>query len=64
MCDMVDQHGKVVQAQFEALTSIIHAYEDEEAKVCAAVPQCHTDALGQAAEAALIWPVVVSILGL
>ena len=82
----MDQRGKVVQSHLETLTSIITAYETEEARVCAAVPQCRTDGgvraayknkienfsadynhlnvKGQAAEAALIWPVIVSILGL
>jgi hypothetical protein len=86
ICDFVDQNGKIVQPHLETLTSIINAYEAEQARVCAAVPQCRTDGgvraaykdkienfstdynhlnvKGQAAEAALIWPVVVSTLGL
>jgi hypothetical protein len=86
ICDFVDQNGKIVQSHLETLTSIVEHYEAEQARVCAAVPQCRTDGgvraaykdrienlgadhnhlnvRGQAAEAALIWPVVVATLGL
>jgi hypothetical protein len=85
MCDGLDANGKPVKAHFAALTAIIDAYEAEEARVCAAVPNCRTDGgvraayvdqlanfspdwahlniRGQAAEAALIWPVVLKTLG-
>lgn len=86
MCDFFDPDGKLVEANFKTLTSVIDKYEAEEARVCASVPHCHTDGgvrkgyvdklenfsadwahanvRGQAAAAALIWPVVVSVLGL
>jgi hypothetical protein len=86
ICDFVDQNGKIVQPHLETLTSIINQYEAEEARVCAAVPQCSTDGgvraaykdkienfsadyahlnvKGQAAEAALIWPIVEAALHL
>ena len=43
MCDLSDADGKVNQAHVAALTTIIESYEVEQARVCAAVPQCSTD---------------------
>lgn len=86
MCDFLNADGTPNVAHFKTLTSIIQAYEDEQARVCAAVPQCRTDGgvrkayvdvlenfssdynhlnvKGQAAEAAVVWPVVENLLGL
>ncbi len=85
ICSFYDENGHLVAENFKTLTSIIDAYEAEQARVCAAVPNCVTDGgvraaykdklanfspdwshlnvRGQAAEAALIWPVVADLLG-
>lgn len=49
MCDLLDASGKPVPAHFEALTKIIESYEAEEARVCAAAPNCRTDGGARAA---------------
>jgi len=86
VCAFYDEHGKLNPKGFAGLTAIIDSYEAEQARACAAFPQCHTDGgvraeyqdtllnfsddlnhlnvRGQAAEAALIWPVVADILDL
>jgi lysophospholipase L1-like esterase len=86
MCDFLNADGTPNVEHFKALTGIIQAYEDEQARVCAAVAQCRTDGgvrkayvdvlenfssdynhlniKGQAAAAALIWPVVENLLDL
>jgi hypothetical protein len=83
-CDFFNESGELVLANLQTLTSIINSYEQEQARVCAQFPNCHTDGgvrakyidkienylpdfnhlnvAGQAAEAALIWPVVEKIL--
>jgi len=43
MCDFYDPDGNIVEANFETLTGIIEAYEAEQARVCAEVPNCQTD---------------------
>ena len=43
ICDFYDQHGKLDRKHFAALTAIIDSYEAEQARVCAHVPECHTD---------------------
>jgi hypothetical protein len=85
-CSFFDSNGNLRIHGVEKLSAVIDAYEAEEARVCAAVPNCVTDggvrkayvdkienfsrdyahlnALGQAAEAELIWPVVEDLLGL
>lgn len=42
-CDFYDSNGNLLEANFETLTRIIESYEAEQARVCAAVPQCRTD---------------------
>ena len=42
ICDFYDSAGNLVPAHFDALSSIIDAYEAEQARVCSAVPQCAT----------------------
>ncbi len=42
-CDLFDLSGKRVNARIATLTGIIQGYEKEQARVCATVPQCHTD---------------------
>jgi hypothetical protein len=85
-CSFFDSNGNLRVHGVEKLSAVIDAYEAEEARACAAVPNCVTDggvrkayvdkienfsrdyahlnALGQAAEAELIWPVVEDLLGL
>jgi hypothetical protein len=43
MCDFLDSSGNPVPVHFATLTSIIDAYEAEEARVCAMYPRCSTD---------------------
>jgi hypothetical protein len=43
MCDFYDPAGNLVVENFETLTAIIESYEAEQARVCAAVPNCQTD---------------------
>lgn len=85
-CDALDASGKLVQAHLDYLITLIDAFEAEQARVCALVPQCQTDGgvrkawvdhleyfspdwnhlnvVGQAAEAAQMWPVVQKAMGL
>ena len=48
-CDFYTPDGKLAPTHFQALTAIIQAYEDEETRRCAAVPQCTTDGGARAA---------------
>jgi hypothetical protein len=43
ICDFFDVNGNLLPQNFDTLTSIIDGYETEEARVCAAVPNCSTD---------------------
>lgn len=43
MCDLFDRSGALAEKRIAALTSIIESYEAEQARRCAAVPQCSTD---------------------
>jgi hypothetical protein len=43
ICDFYTPDGSIAPAHFAALTAIIDAYEAEEARVCAGVPNCVTD---------------------
>lgn len=43
ICDAYDPAGNLVEQNFETLTGIIEAYEAEQARVCAEVPNCQTD---------------------
>lgn len=43
ICDFFAPDGKLVPSKIAALTAIIEGYEKEQAKVCAAYPQCSTD---------------------
>jgi hypothetical protein len=43
ICDFFDVNGNLSQQNFDTLTSIIDGYEAEEARDCAAVPNCSTD---------------------
>lgn len=43
MCDLLGTDGKPSAEHLKALTAIIESYEAEEARVCAAVPNCRTD---------------------
>jgi hypothetical protein len=86
-CSFYDATGKINPAGFEKLSANIDAYEAEQSRVCALVPNCHDDGgvrkayvdvlerlsppdyghfnvLGQAVQAALLWPVVQQVLGL
>jgi hypothetical protein len=49
VCDFYDAAGKIVPEHFEALIAIIGTYEAEQARVCALVPHCSTDAGARAA---------------
>ena len=42
-CAFLDADGKPIPANFAYLTSIIDAYDAEQARVCAEFPQCRTD---------------------
>jgi len=85
-CTFYDASGDLNPAGFVKLTAAIDAYEAEQFRVCALVPNCsddggvrrayidvienfspdyaHFNVRGQAAQAALLWPVVEKILGL
>jgi hypothetical protein len=43
MCDFFGSGGVIVPEALDALTGIIEAYESEQARVCASMPNCHTD---------------------
>ena len=43
-CDAFGPDGELVQAHLDYLTAIIDSFEAEQARVCAAFPQCATDA--------------------
>ena len=43
MCDWYNPAGEIVPESFATFSSIIDGYEAEQARVCAAVPQCSTD---------------------
>jgi hypothetical protein len=43
MCDFYSPDGVLNVKAFDTLTSIIEAYESEQARVCATVPHCRTD---------------------
>lgn len=43
ICDFYNEQGKLNKDSFTALTNIIDSYEAEQARVCAAVPNCRTD---------------------
>lgn len=49
MCDFYAPDGSLVEENFQTLTEIIEAYEAEQSRVCAAVPQCATDGGARAA---------------
>ena len=42
-CDLFTRDGLIAPERVETLTQIIEGYEAEQVRVCAAVPQCHTD---------------------
>jgi hypothetical protein len=42
-CSFYDLDGKLKEAGFRKLTAVIDAYEAEQARVCASVPNCSTD---------------------
>jgi len=85
-CTFYDTSGNLNPGGFAKLTTAIDAYEAEQSRVCALVPNCsddggvrrayvdmienfspdyaHFNVRGQAAQAALLWPVVEKILGL
>jgi hypothetical protein len=42
-CDMIDPKGRLNRAAVQRLTSAVDLYEREVARVCARIPQCHTD---------------------
>jgi hypothetical protein len=48
-CGFYDADGNLVEENFDSLTEIIESYEAEQARVCAAVPQCRTDEGARAA---------------
>jgi hypothetical protein len=43
MCDVFDEAGQLVPQHVETLARIYDAYEAEQERVCALVPQCRTD---------------------
>jgi hypothetical protein len=43
MCDVFDDTGQLVPEHVETLAGIYEAYEAEQERVCALVPQCRTD---------------------
>jgi lysophospholipase L1-like esterase len=43
LCDWYDPSGAIAPQSFETFYGIIDAYEAEQARVCAEVPQCSTD---------------------
>jgi lysophospholipase L1-like esterase len=43
VCDFYNPAGELVPESFAALISILEGFEAEQARVCAAVPQCSTD---------------------
>ena len=43
MCDVFDDSGQLVPEHVETLAGIYDAYEAEQERVCALVPQCRTD---------------------
>ena len=85
-CTFYTADGELNRPGIKKLSEVIDAYEAEQARVCATVPNCATDGgvrrayvdrlenfspdwahfnvQGQAAQAALIWPVVEALLGL
>lgn len=42
-CDAFDTSGKLVQSRLDYLSMLIDAFEAEQTRVCALVPQCSTD---------------------
>jgi hypothetical protein len=48
-CGFYDEAGNLDAENFDSLTEIIEGYEAEQARVCAAVPQCRTDEGARAA---------------
>jgi hypothetical protein len=50
MCDFFDLDGVYMPDRVATLTEIIEAYEAEQARVCAEVPQCHDDGGALAAD--------------
>jgi len=43
ICDFYNVAGELMPSHFKTLTTIIEAYEAEQARVCAKYRQCHTD---------------------
>jgi hypothetical protein len=43
VCDFYDESGRLNRAAFTYLTGVVDSYEAEQTRVCAAVPNCHTD---------------------
>src|SRR6476620_3225579 len=42
-CDFFDDSGTLVLSNLQTLTSIVNSYEEEQTRVCAQFPNCHTD---------------------